>query len=94
LPTATTSIAPVDFMGPTDFMVEEREGSRVASTDSRHHTLSRAPILARSVALTMEDPPAAFPLAGSPASAEVFMEVEVSTAAAAAAGNSVRPQPT
>src|ERR1700722_3948547 len=93
-PIATTSIAPVAFMEPTDFMTEEREGSPVASMDSPHRTPRPAFILEPSAALIMEESPEASPPAASRALAEVSMaevsEVEASTVAEVATGNSVQ----
>ena len=66
-------------------MEEEREDSRAASMDPP------APVPERSAALTMEEPPEAFPLAGSRVLvAEVFTVAEAFMEAAVAAANSVR----
>ena len=67
-------------------MGEEREDSAVASMDSPHRMPRVAPILARSAASTMEEPPEAFPHVDSRVSvvmgAAAFTEVAVVTAAA------------
>jgi hypothetical protein len=82
---ATTSIAPADFMEPTDFMAAEREDSQVDSMDSQ------ALIPERSAVSTTEESQEASLLAGNQASVAASMAeasvVEVSTAAAAVEGN-------
>src|SRR6266446_2803868 len=92
---ATTSIAPADFMEPTDFMAGEREDSRVASMDLRRRTASLVRIPGHSVVLIMEESREASHLVGSRALAEASTEVEVSTEAegateAAVTGKSVQ----
>ena len=78
-----------------DFTVEEREDLRAASMDS-HRMAKPGPTPAPSVALIMEEPPIAFPRAGSRASVEVSTEAEVSMgvgasmAAVAVTGNSIQ----
>jgi hypothetical protein len=65
-------------------MAEQREDSRVASMDSRHHTASLVPTPAHSAALIMEESQEASLLAGSQALAEASTEGEVFTGAEAA----------
>ena len=55
----------------------------LVSTALRERMASPGATLARSVALITEEPPEAFPHAGSQASAGAFMAEEASTAAAA-----------
>src|SRR5579872_112274 len=83
---ATTSIAPVDFMGRTDFMAEVSAASEVLA---RRNMDSPARTPERSVASIVEEFPEAFLLVDRRASAEVSMaevSVEASTAAEAATG--------
>jgi hypothetical protein len=83
---ATTSIAPADFMEPTDFTAEGQEDSPAASMDLPHPMprLVRTP--AHSAALIMEESQEASPLAGSRALVEASMGVEASTEVAAVTG--------
>src|ERR1700686_2400511 len=68
-----------------DFTVEEREDLREASMDS-HRMAKPGRTPAPSVALIMEEPPIAFPRAGSRASVEVSTEAEASKAGGVTAG--------
>src|ERR1700684_824786 len=93
----TTSIAPVDFMEEPDFTAAALGSTapHQGSMDSRRRMRSPGLILARSVALITEEPPAAFPHAGSRASVVSMVEVseaEVFTEAEAVAGNPVQLQ--
>jgi hypothetical protein len=79
-PTATTSIAPADFMQPTGFMAAEPEDS--------HHMPTPAPIPERLAASIMEESQEASLLAGSRASEEASTAaVAVSTVVEAGEGN-------
>ena len=92
---ASTSTTQADFMEPADFTAEEREDLPEASMDS-HRMAKPGPTPGLSVALIMEEPPIAFPRAGSRASVGVSTEAEVSTgveasmAAVAVTGNSIQ----
>jgi hypothetical protein len=93
--TTTTSIALLDFMEPKDFtgVLPASEVLVPQGTASRHHTPSLACIPAHSAALIGEECQEDLPLAGSRASEEAFMAVEVSTAVGAeVAGNSRQSQ--
>src|ERR1700686_4882368 len=65
---------------PADFTVAEREDLRVASMDS-HRMAKPGPTPVPSVALIMEEPPIAFPRAGSRASVGASTGAEASMAA-------------
>ena len=94
--TATTSIAPVDFMGGGFHGGSRGFRGSDRSMDSRHRMPRPARIPELSAASIMEEWREAFPLAGSRASAEastvaeLSTAVEVSTEAAAVEGNSVQ----
>jgi hypothetical protein len=94
-PAAEFSTIASTSTAPADFTAEQGEDLRVANMDS-HRMAKPETTLVPSVVLITEEPPTAFPRAGSRASVGVSteagasMEVEASTGAAAVTGNSIQ----